>query len=737
MVRRNRAVLLGNNLPQLQNMIKRDPQSYEEEFLQQYRHFESSLSLFELKPSEENKDFCDQATFLAQVVKLYPEQAKVFPGKIMDLLSRFHMLMEPDLRKHLVQALILLKNKGVISSIDLLSLFFTLFRCPDKLLRVIIYTFIVNDIKTANAKIKNNRLNQTLQNYLFTILNKTREESAGGKASQANPESIIAAKKSLQVCIELYQKNVWNDRKTVNIIADSCLSPISKISVIAAVFFLGANEKKEDEDSDDDILDLKKLDHQTHINKKTKSRARKRDKAIASIKKRAAKGKKAEVFNFSALHLINDPQGFVEKLFSRLHKANTENFEVKLVLMKLIARVVGIHKLLLLGFYPLLIRYLQPHQRDVTQILALTAQACHELVPPDALEPIIMAIANNFVNDTNANEVISVGINSIREICARAPLAITPSLVEDLTEYKKNRDKSVVMASRSLIQLFREIDPTMLKKKDRGREATMAGIQGAAPKPLKFGEVRTVDSIAGTEYLDPEYKSPGDSDNDDGTLCGDSDGKNKDINQDSDNDEDGSEIEEDEDEEEEEDCEFSEGEEEESSIQEVVTKPDSNSQTKIKSDKPRVETLRILTDEDYKLIKKRLKQSELEKIAPSAGVKRKAVSLDTDSESESGSDGDPEIVDESAIVRFRKKAKQDYQERLASIQSGREGRAKFGSSVSKKTDKHSTSNLQKKRTKNFKMMTHKTSVRLKSKMSLRDKQLKLRSSINKQKKRKH
>lgn len=736
MVRRNRAVLLGNNLPQLQNMIKRDPQSYKEEFLQQYRHFESSLSLFELKPSEENKDFCDQAMFLAQVVKLYPEQAKVFPAKVMDLLSRFHMLMEPDLRKHLVQALILLKNKGVVASIDLLSLFFTLFRCPDKLLRVLLYTFIVNDIKVANAKLKNNRLNQTLQNYLFTILNKTREESAGGKVSQVNPESVIAAKKSLQVCIELYQKNVWNDRKTVNIIAESCLSPISKISVIASVFFLGANGKKDDHDSDDDLPDLKKLDHQSHINKKTKSRARKREKAIASIKKRASKGKKAEVFNFSALHLINDPQGFVEKLFSRLHKANTESFEVKLVLMKLIARVVGIHKLLLLGFYPLLIRYLQPQQRDVTQILALTAQACHELVPPDALEPIIMAIANNFVNDTNANEAISVGINSIREICARAPLAITPSLVEDLTEYKKNKDKSVVMASRSLIQLFREIDPTMLKKKDRGREATIAGIQGAAPKPLKFGEVRTVDSIAGTEYLDPDYKAPDYNDDEGETLCEDSEGEHEDFDKESlqlsEVDEDGSDNEEGDDEDDE-DCQFFEG--EENINQNSTSKSDASSQINTKSAKPRVETLRILTDEDYKLIRKRMKESEIEKIAPSAGAKRKAVLQDTDSEN--GSDSDPEIVDESAIVRYRKKTKQDYQERMESIQAGREGRAKFGSNFSKKTDEHSTSNLQKKRTKNFKMMTHKTSVRLKSKMSLRDKQLKLRSSVNKQKKRKH
>ncbi|KAJ9062895.1 Severe Depolymerization of Actin [Entomophthora muscae] len=715
MVRRNRAALLGNNLPQLQNMIKRDLESYKEEFLQQYRHFESSLSLFEMKPSEENAEFGDQVTFLSQVVKLYPEQAKAFPTIIIDLLSRFHMVMDPDLRKSLVQALILLKNKGVIASLDFLSLFFTLFRCQDKLLRVMLYNFIVNDIKEANSKMKNNRLNATLQNYLFTIMNKAQEKSGDAGIGLVGSENIVAAKKSLQVCIELYEKNVWNDAKTVNIIAEASLSPISKITVPAAVFFLGTNAKKDDDESDDDLPDIRQLDHQNQINKKTKSRARKRDRAIASLKKRNTKASKAEVFNFSALHLINDPQVYAEKLFSRLLKAKTENFEVKLVLMKLIARVVGIHKVLLFKFYPHLISYLQPQQREVTQILALTAQACHEMVPPEDLEPIIMAIANKFVTDTMSNEVISVGLNALREISARTPLAMNATLLQDLTQYKKNRDKSVVMAARSLISLFREIDPSLLARKDRGRSATMAGISGIAPKPLKYGEVRIIDSIQGTELLDPNH-IPVDTNEDEGSE-GESDVKELEGDEE--------EVEVDSDPEEEDD------EEEEESVEEEEPPKEKKAQV---ASKPRVETLRILTDQDFKLIKKRQREIALENIASTPGTKRKQMaSNESDSESEE-SDTNPEIVDEGAITKFRKRHKQDYQERLESIQAGREGRAKYGSTFNKKTDKHSTSNLQKKKTKNFKMMSHKRSVRLKSKMSLRDKQMKLRKNIEKQKK---
>jgi protein SDA1 len=48
-------------------------------------------------------------------------------------------------------------------------------------------------------------------------------------------------------------------------------------------------------------------------------------------------------------------------------------------MITLISRTVGVHKLLLLNFYPFLQRYLQPHQRNVTTLLAALIQvsACY------------------------------------------------------------------------------------------------------------------------------------------------------------------------------------------------------------------------------------------------------------------------------------------------------------------------------------------------------------------------
>lgn len=65
MVRHNNQ--LPDNLPQLQNLIKRDPESYKDEFHQQYRHFLSSLEVFALNPTEENKSLDELVMFIAQV----------------------------------------------------------------------------------------------------------------------------------------------------------------------------------------------------------------------------------------------------------------------------------------------------------------------------------------------------------------------------------------------------------------------------------------------------------------------------------------------------------------------------------------------------------------------------------------------------------------------------------------------------------------------------------------------
>ncbi|KAJ1540028.1 Severe Depolymerization of Actin [Cladochytrium tenue] len=279
--------------------------------------------------------------------------------------------------------------------------------------------------------------------------------------------------------IDLYHKNIWNDEKTVNVIAEACLSKEPKIISTAVHFFLGSNDHKKKEEDDEDGPDLESVRHQMLINKKKGSRATLLEKAKATIRR-----------------------GFAEKLFSRLRSSTTNNtirFELRLHIMNLVTRLIGAHKLLLLGFYDFVIPYLRPSQKEVPLILACVAQASHDLVPPDVMEPVVQAIANQFVWSNAASEVVTAGLNALREICIRCPLAMTESLLQSLIEdYKNHREKGVMMAGRSLLALYREVNPEMLRKKHRGKGATMSMKEFKAPV---YGQVNISEALDGVELL--------------------------------------------------------------------------------------------------------------------------------------------------------------------------------------------------------------------------------------------
>ncbi|XP_017044692.1 protein SDA1 homolog [Drosophila ficusphila] len=699
---------LPENLPQLQNLIKRDPESYSDEFHIQYQHFLSLLEVFALNPSEENKSLDDIVMFIAQVAQCYPAVCEEFPKRLSDLLRNYATVLDPAMRNCFVKALILLRNKNLVPALDILELFFQLLRCPDKNLRTFLQTHIVTDIKNMNAKHKDMKLNSSLQAFMYSML------------KDANPK---AAKMSVDIMIELYKKNIWNDAKTVNVIATvGCFSKVTKVLVTSLKFFLGHDEEDEEEDSDsENEVDLKGALMANRVNKKTK----KRTKQLAQIKKQAVKAQKkkknAPAFNFSGIHLVHNPQGMAEGLFKQLQATN-ERFEVKLMHLDVISRLIGIHELFLFGFYPYITRFLQPHQRQVTRVLQFAAQASHELVPGDIIEPILKTIANNFITERNSSDVMAIGLNATREICMRCPLAMGEDLLQDLAMYKTYKEKSVMMAARSLITLYREQLPALLHKKDRGRQTEAQ----AERKVRAYGEREVHDTVLGAEALLKDSKtidieSDEDTDSNDGEWVNvtHSDGEGGAADEDDDEeDEDDDEDEEDEDNSDEEDEEGENSDEGVESGEESVKTKKEKKDIKILSQKEAAQELaltRIFTDEDFK----RINAANLKKTVTSA--RKRPLEQDR-----------AEFVKLNSIEMIYKKRKHDKESRLETVQAGRQDRERFGWKDGRVNEHCSKTNREKRKTKNFGMLRHK--ARSKVKKSFKDKQQALRKHLLHQKK---
>lgn len=487
---------LDADLASLQFRVRSDPQSYAEEFQRQYAAYLSTKEVFLDNPANVTKDvsqdFHDKVDFIAHVSDCYKAETRTFPDELKEVLTEHHAILSPDVREKIVGSLVLLRRKDLISSDYLLTtLFPILVSTPSKSLRAVLYGKIVSDLRNSNSKGTNHPLNRTVQNVLSIIVTSDR----------TSPKGVWA----VRLTREMWRRQIWTDAKPVEVMKEAALADNEKVVIGGVRFFLGGDKEREeleDDSSDEETVDIKKLQHQHGINKKTKKKAKQFKAAVEKVKKQERKKKAPHPLNFSALHLLHDPQGFAEQLFQK-HLLNTKAklaLESKLLVLQLVTRLVGLHKLTVINLYSWFIKFLTPKQQSVTTFLACLAQATHSLVPPDALEPLVMKIANEFISEASASEVASAGLNAVREICVRQPLAMTETLLQDLVQYRKSKDKGVMMSAKGLLSLYREVGADMLKKRDRGKNATM-GLRSGDIKQHKFGE-QEAGGIEGLELLE-------------------------------------------------------------------------------------------------------------------------------------------------------------------------------------------------------------------------------------------
>ncbi|KAH9066597.1 protein required for actin cytoskeleton organization and cell cycle progression [Lactarius vividus] len=733
-----RGLLRTSNLPQLQNLIKRDPVSYREEFLQQWNHYESIRQIFQINPAEQATHFRELVTFVSQ---FYPAETSDFPSHLSSLLLGSYGSLPPDIRHSLIRNLVMLKNKGVVTSFELLKTLFPLLpRTTSSSLRAF-----------TNQRTRNHKLNRAVQAMLFgmiergmsgTVLGdkgKLRKNSGVERSSDSSDEAMWA----VVLTKELWKKGVWDDAKSVAIVAAGCFHPVTKVQSASLHFFLGGDEESEgsEDESEDDTVDVKSLEHKREVKKKTRSgdkKMRKVLKAAVESTKRKRKGA-GNTPNFPAIQLLHDPQSFGEKLYELLQKYDARfSLDHRILVMQLLARVTALHQLTVLSFYTYVLKYLTRHQLRVPAILAALAQSVHALTPPDALTPAIRKLAHEFVHPGVGPEVVAAGLNAIREICRRQPWAMEEDLLGDLITYGKSRDKGVMSAARGLLQLYREVNPGMLKRRERGKAASMGLAQGTQPAPFGYAEKPAVD-IEGVILLEDhlrttygEDKPPSDENDWEGWEL---ESASSDDSSDSggwiDVESDGGDH-----------LSVSDSEDEGKKKSDGKLPPNEGSST----DANRTSTLattRILTPADFALINDLRIQAATKAVESGGGstAKRKLASLEAAKKAaDSSGPGDtPTFVSENDILGPRKKAKADYEERMASIARGREGREKFGSlkGKRKKETASSSTNREKARNKPIMMIMGSKGVRGKKKQSLREKQKRLRAHIDRAKKGHH
>lgn len=273
--------------PLLQNLIRRDPASYLEEFQLQYRHYEAQRDISLFNPMSipitgdkfEAEKFSELVNFIAHVSSCYPTHTKAFPHDLANMLSN-HATLHFQLAEKLVQSLVLLRNKHIISSPDLLKVLFPILTTTkSKALRAQLYTTVISEMRNANAEVKNHILNKTVQTVLFGLVEVGKEDS-----------SSTAGLWAVKITRELWKRSVWSDSRTVEIMKQAALSRNPKVLVGAVKFFLGVDQEREEVieggNSDDDGLSKRVEDLRKGVGiSKTNKKKRQLEKAVATLKR--------------------------------------------------------------------------------------------------------------------------------------------------------------------------------------------------------------------------------------------------------------------------------------------------------------------------------------------------------------------------------------------------------------------------------------------------------------------
>lgn len=158
------------------------------------------------------------------------------------------------------------------------TLFPLLPRTTSSTLRSYIRNTILSDIKTANLKSHNHKLNRAVQAMLFNMIERGMAGQVQGDKGKARAANLPALDRETDhteqgmwaviLTKELWKKRVWcvflplqsfsisqlhprSDAKSVSIIAQGCFHPVTKVQSASLHFFLGGDEEEDNSDDEE------------------------------------------------------------------------------------------------------------------------------------------------------------------------------------------------------------------------------------------------------------------------------------------------------------------------------------------------------------------------------------------------------------------------------------------------------------------------------------------------------
>ena len=136
-----RYATLDSNLGFLQEMVRKDPASYKDDFEEKLFKFQQRIRLFDFNTTMHRNDvhtILELVTFISGVASYYPEHGRKFADQLTKILRNTGPGLDNELRLSFAKAVVTLRNKKLVSDSEVFDLFFELVKCEDKSLRQVL-----------------------------------------------------------------------------------------------------------------------------------------------------------------------------------------------------------------------------------------------------------------------------------------------------------------------------------------------------------------------------------------------------------------------------------------------------------------------------------------------------------------------------------------------------------------------------------------------------------------------
>ncbi|EAA19860.1 Drosophila melanogaster LD33051p [Plasmodium yoelii yoelii] len=365
-----------------------------------------------------------------------------------------------------------------------------------------IYKCVSNIVIYINKKTKDEKLKNSVLDLLHEAFAENSQRKIIKKKYSSNIDNFVYFKNikinesinnfACSILIEMIKKNIYiQKKKNINIISEGIFYKNLKIVKCVAYALLGKYDikefsikiNKEIENKNKNIDELKSISNQTH-QKMTKAKIKRLHLKKGKIMDELSNNKNSSddekdiyasnYVNYLFIDSLFDPYSFASKIFNIIYtkyRSNNNN-NIKILLLNILCRIYQRYKIIEENFFIYFENtiYHLKNKNTLSKYLSIFIQSLHDDIPIQFVQRVVYVLIKKFLILNLSEEFVYLIINSIIEIIIKCPNSLNDEIFDSVLIFKDYKNKNISILIRRFINYSYLLDRASRGKRAREEE---------------------------------------------------------------------------------------------------------------------------------------------------------------------------------------------------------------------------------------------------------------------------